>query len=89
MGQLRIAQELWFHAVVYYIGMPLKTILKVVGISWSWLNSKVASAYYMQINSDDNRAWVFSLFWWAGFAIKTAICRRLPVSRRIIAAIVL
>ena len=89
MGQLRIAQELWFHAVVYYIGMPLQKVLKAVGISWGWLDSKIASAYYMEINSDDTRAWVFSAFWWAGYAIKTAICRKLSVPYRIIAAIVL
>ncbi len=89
MGQLRIAQELWFHALVYYIGMPLQKVLKAVGISWGWLNSKVARAYYMEINSNDTRAWIFSAFWWAGFAIKTAICRRLSVPYRIIAAIIL
>ena len=89
MGQLRIAQELWFHAVVYYIGMPLQKVLKAVGISWGWLDSKVANAYYMEINSNDTRAWVFSAFWWAAFVIKTAICRKLSVPYRIIAAIVL
>ena len=89
MGQLRIAQELWFHAVVYYIGMPIKKVLEAIGVSWSWLNGKVVSAYYMEINSDDNRAWVFTAFWWAGFAIKAEICRRLAVPYRIIAAIAL
>ena len=89
MGQLRIAQELWFHAVVYYIGMPLQIVLKALGISWGWLNSKVTSAYYMEINSDDSRSWMLSTFWWAGFAIKTTICRRLSVPYRIIASIVL
>lgn len=89
MGQLRIAQELWFHAIVYYIGMPLQKILKIVGISWDWLNKKVVSARYMEINSNDRRAWIFSAFWWAGFAIKVAICKRLSLPKRIIAAIVL
>ena len=69
--------------------MPLQKVLKAVGISWGWLDSKIASAYYMEINSDDTRAWVFSAFWWAGYAIKTAICRKLSVPYRIIAAIVL
>ena len=63
MGQLRIAQELWFHAVVYYIGMPIQKVLQAVGISWGWLNSIVTSAHYMEINSDDTRAWAFSIFW--------------------------
>ena len=27
MTKLRIAQELWFHALVYYIGMPIKRFL--------------------------------------------------------------
>lgn len=89
MGQLRIAQELWFHAVVYYVGKPIKTVLQAVGISWGWLNNTLDRAYKMEINSNDNRAWLFSAFWWAGFAIKSAICRRLRMPYRIIAAIVL
>ncbi len=89
MNALRIAQELWFHAIGYYLGSGLKRVLQAVKISWTWLNNKVVSAHYMEINSDDDRAWIYSLVWWAGSSIKTAICRYLSVPKRIIAAIVL
>ena len=35
------------------------------------------------------RAWIFSVFWWAGFVVKAALCKRLPVPVNILAAIVL
>ena len=69
MNALRIAQELWFHAVVYYVGMPIKKILKAIGISWALLNGMLDSAEYMEINSNDKRAWIFKLAWYAGFII--------------------
>lgn len=77
MNSIRIAQELWFHAIVYYIGAPTKAALSKFGISWSWLNSKVKSAKYMEINNDDSRAWVFSMVWWSAYAFKSYIrwCR--------------
>lgn len=56
MGKLRIAQKLWFHALIYYIGMPIQKVFKLIGVSWGWLNDKVARAQYMQINSGDSRA---------------------------------
>lgn len=65
MSITRIAQELWFHALCYYIGSPIKTVLNSLGVSWSWLNTKVNQAKYMDINYDDDRAWVFALVWYA------------------------
>ena len=88
-GVNSIAQELWFHALIYYIGMPIQKVFKLIGVSWGWLNDKVARAQYMQINSGDSRAWIFSVFWWAGFVVKAALCKRLPVPVNILAAIVL
>lgn len=73
MSAVRIAQELWFHALVYYVGSPIKSVLNKLGVSWSWLNSKLESAKYMEINNNDNRAWVFSLVWWAAYSVKTLI----------------
>ena len=70
MGALRIAQELWFHALAYYVGKPLQTILSWLGVSWNWLNEIINSAQKMEINSTDNRAWIFALVWFAGLAIK-------------------
>lgn len=73
MNSIRIAQELWFHAIVYYIGAPTKAALSMFGISWSWLNSKVKSAKYMEINNNDSRAWVFSMVWWSAYAFRSYI----------------
>ncbi len=73
MSAIRIAQELWFHALVYYVGSPIKKVLNKIGISWSWLNRQLESAVYAQINYNDHRAWVFSTAWWAAYTIKTLI----------------
>ena len=77
MSSAGIAQELWFHALVYYVGSPIKSILNTLSVSWSWLNSKLESARYMQINNDDNREWVFSLVWAAAYNVKTLVCLRI------------
>ena len=73
MSATRMAQELWFHALVYYVGTPIKNILNILGVSWGWLNSKLESAKYMEINNNDSRAWVFSLVWWAAYTVKTLV----------------
>ena len=73
MSATRIAQELWFHALAYYVGYPMKWALNKFNISWGWLNTKVDQARYMEINNNDNRAWVFSLAWWSAYAIRTYI----------------
>ena len=89
MNQLRIAQELWFHAIVYYVGKPIPTVLKAVNISLSRLDDYIERAQYMEIDSTDKRVWIFCAVWWAGFAIKTGICKRKVAQQRVIAAIVL
>ena len=73
MNALRIAQELWFHALVYYIGSPIKNVLSKVNISWRKLNSWVISASRMDIDSGDKRAWAFCLTWAAASVIKKSI----------------
>ena len=77
MSALRIAQELWFHALFYYVGFPIKSIFNMIGLSWSWLNNNLERAKYMEINNNDSRAWAFSLVWWAAYTIKTWIRIRL------------
>ena len=89
MGKIRIAQELWFHALAFYIGTPIKIALKAINISWEWLNDKIERARVIEVNSNDKRAPLYAAVWWAGFALKVAICRRLSVPYRIIAAIIL
>jgi len=63
MNTVRIAQELWFHALAYYVGKPMQTVLKWCNIEWEGLNYKVYQAGYIEVNSDDNRAWIFKLVW--------------------------
>ena len=75
MSAIRIAQELWFHAIAYYIGAPIQLALSWFGIKWGWLDAKVTSARYMEINNDDPRAWVFATVWWAATAFKMYIRR--------------
>ncbi len=77
MSSTRIAQELWFHALIYYVGSPIKSVLNTVGVSWSWLNSKLNSAKYMEINNDDSRSWVFALTWWSAYTVRTLIRTKL------------
>lgn len=64
-----------------------KKVLDTVGISWEWLNNMIVSAKKMEINSNDNRDWIFSLFWWLDFAVKAAICRLPNVPDNILTAI--
>lgn len=73
MSATRIAQELWFHAPVYYIGSPIKAVLSRYGISWSKLNSWITSASYMEINSNDDRAWAFAIAWFAASGIQRTL----------------
>ena len=73
MSATRIAQDLWFHALVYYIGSPIKDVLSRYGISWSKLNSWITSASYMEINSNDDRAWAFAIAWFAASGIQRTL----------------
>lgn len=63
MDKKRIAQELWFHALVYYIGTPIKKILKQFNLKGKWLNTFIDKAEYMEINSNDKRQWAYKLTW--------------------------
>ncbi|MBR3810796.1 MAG: RHS repeat-associated core domain-containing protein [Agathobacter sp.] len=77
MNATRIAQELWFHALAYYVGSPIKKILNKLGVSWDWLNKKIEKARYMQINNNDDRAWIFALAWSYASAIKNLVRQHL------------
>ena len=65
MSPLRIAQEIWCHALVFYIGSPLKGVLLKIGISWSALNDIVKSGEYIEVNNDDNRVWIYNTLWYS------------------------
>ena len=78
MTALRIAQEIWFHAVVYYVGAPINEVLKLMGIKWNWLDGKVFQAKYISVNNDDNRAWIFILAWYAASTLKWHLIHKYP-----------
>ena len=73
MNDTRIAQELWFHALFYYFGSALKSVLSKIGVSWQWLNSNIARAAYIEVNSNDSRAWVYAGVWWLGYIVKSVL----------------
>lgn len=77
MNALRIAQELWFHALAYYIGKPIQSILKSLNLSFEWLNDKVRRANPIDINNDDTRTKWFSTVWWCGLAVKLYVCNKI------------
>lgn len=77
MSATRIAQELWFHALAYYVGSPIKKILNKLGVSWNWLNDIIIQAKYMEINNDDKREWIFVLAWSYASAIKKLVYQHL------------
>ncbi|MBO5845283.1 MAG: RHS repeat-associated core domain-containing protein, partial [Clostridia bacterium] len=63
MGIERIAAEIWFHAVVYYIGPYVKLLLSILGISKSAFDSIYKSSNPATINSKDNRELFFWIVW--------------------------
>jgi len=73
MDKLRIAQEIWFHAIVYYVGTPIKKILKKLKITSKWLDDIIERAEHIEINNNDNRSWAFVIAWWAAYYIKTCL----------------
>jgi len=66
MGTIRIAEEVWAHAMGYYVGEGLQksdkklTNKKPVSSIAKYLKDK---GKIMTINSDDKRAWVYKLLW--------------------------
>ena len=89
MNHIRIAQELWFHALVYYSGNPVKSALNTIGIKWEWLDDKVQRAKEIEVNYDDDRAWIYKAVWWGGAVVKSALIRSRRVPCRIIKLLVL
>lgn len=76
MTKLRMAQELWFHALVYYAAQPIKSILSSLGISLKRLNSIISRAQYMEINNDDERAYIYVITWTAAYLIRSYFLSR-------------
>ena len=63
MSKERIAAEIWFHAVVYYIGTNIYILLTILGITISFYNSIYKSSNPATINSKDNREVFFWIVW--------------------------
>ena len=75
MTKLRIAQELWAHAIAYYVGSYVKKVLTIVGLSWRLIDYVIEHTYEINVNSNDNRAWAFRTLWWYSSSIKYALWR--------------
>ena len=88
MTPLRIAQEIWFHALVYYVGYPFRSVLLKIGISWDTLDGWIESAKTIDVNNDDDRAWVYKVVWYSGSVIKAKLSA-VPGYRGIVNAIIL
>lgn len=78
MNSTRIAMELWFHALAYYLGSYMKTVLSYFKKSSAKLDSIIDSARKINVNSDDNRVAYFKLVWYNGNRI-VKICWMLPI----------
>ena len=78
MTKERIAAEIWFHAVVYYIGNHVALLLSALNISISVFNSIYNSSNPATINSKDNRE---PFFWivWCGFPYLESIIDPQPM----------
>lgn len=71
MNKLRIAQELWAHALAHYVGVLLKKVLTRIGIPTYWINDLILShTSVINVDNTDNRAWIFSMVWWSAWWIK-------------------
>ena len=63
MSALRIAQELWAHALLYYFFKPIQSVLKKMGVSNRIINDIVDRCSYMEINYNDERAVLYAFMW--------------------------
>ena len=66
MSPLRMAQEVWFHACVYYCGIGLRKL----GLRHALLDKWITQAYYIEVDENDARIMVFVLAWWLCLACK-------------------
>ena len=67
MNALRIAQELWAHAIAYYYGSRFPQIyLSWCNISWELIDSLVTHTSIIDVNSDDKLAIAYKILWWNG-----------------------
>ena len=74
MDALRIAAELFGHAVVYYAAAVLDCIARTIGVSIGVLQTLMKEAGDLNVNNDDKKAWAYYLVW----ALAGAIKRYLP-----------
>jgi len=77
MGEYRIAKELWFHALVYYVGPSIKGIFNKIGIPNGVVDKLMDRAGYMQINNNDWRVDFYTKAWTMSFLIETFVYLKL------------
>ena len=73
MTCLRMAQELWFHAVAYYCGMTIRELLSLFQIRWKLLEKLIGQARYIEVDIGDARAIVFAVAWWVALVGKVLL----------------
>lgn len=77
MDALRIAVELFGHAVAYYAAGGLYSIAKKLGINISVLKTIMKEAGDLNVNNDDKKAWAYYAVWWGVGFIKAFMPGRL------------
>ena len=75
MTKLRIAQELWAHALAYYIASYCKRALRVIGKSYWFIDYIYSHAGVINVNSNDKYEWAYRTLWWTSSALKYALLR--------------
>ena len=63
MTSERIAAEIWFHAVVFYIGVPILALLLVLNINIAAFWDIVKASNPITVNSKDDREAWFWIVW--------------------------
>lgn len=77
MDALRIAVELFGHAVAHYAASGLYSIAKKLGINISVLKTIAKEAGDLNVNNDDKKAWAYYAVWWGAGFIKAFMPGRL------------
>ena len=81
MTVMRMAQELWFHALAYYGGVLARNALGLLRVRWKPLEKVIGQALYIEVDEQDARAALFAFCWWLAMIAKVAalamLCRML------------
>ena len=79
MDTVRIAAELFAHAVAYYAASAIKSVLNFVGLNLSVLDKIRKEAGDLNVNNNDKKAWAYYAVWYgAGMIRRFTPARYLP-----------